>query len=239
MPGDEVILRYQDADLILLNGAGYAHWVHHAALPSAKTVNTAQNIGDRLLEVPDTITHSHGPGGVHSHAGIASNTWLDPILAIEQARMVKQALSRRLPDHAAQFDERFQTLADELEALDREIETIVAANPDKPLLASHPVYHYLEARYGLNLVSLHWEPDEMPAPAEWEALEQQLADHPAQWIIWEDDPLDTIKSRLAGLGVTSIVYNPSVQPPADGGGLLTAMRQNAENLRGAFAGGEG
>jgi zinc transport system substrate-binding protein len=232
-PDDETILRYQQADLIFLNGAGYAGWTDHVSLPTAALVNTARNIGDHLLIVPDAVTHSHGPEGSHSHAGTAFTTWLDPMLAIEHARVIKETLSQRIPSVRDEFDQRFQALADDFRALHREIKDIVSRNPDQPLLASHPVYQYLEAPYRLNLESLHWEPDEMPAAAEWEALDEILAHHPAQWMIWEDEPLPEIAARLAERGVGTLVYDPCSQPPSEGD-LLSVMRQNAANLRLGF-----
>lgn len=232
-PDDETILRYQQADLILLNGAGYARWAAHASLPPARTVNTARNTEDRLLEVPDAIVHSHGPGDAHTHAGTAFTTWLDPLLAIEHARVVKDAFSQRLPAYADEFANRFEALASDLQNLDRELNEVVSQNPQQPLLASHPVYHYLEDRYALRLESLHWEPDEMPSPSEWAALDEKLEDHPAEWILWEDEPLAESLALLEDRGVRSVVYNPSSQPP-DSGDFLDVMHQNVENLREAF-----
>ena len=39
-PDAEAVAAFQDADLILLNGAGYARWVHGASLPRRRTINT-------------------------------------------------------------------------------------------------------------------------------------------------------------------------------------------------------
>ena len=44
VPGIEVIGQYQQADLILLNGAGYAKWVKKASLPRSKTVDTSRQL---------------------------------------------------------------------------------------------------------------------------------------------------------------------------------------------------
>lgn len=233
-PDDETILQYQQADIILLNGAGYANWVEQVSLPEGATVNTSRNIRDRFLEVEDAITHSHGPHGTHTHAGTAFTTWLDPLLATEQARVVKEVLTERIPAGREDFEQRFQALASDLAALDRRLEEIVGRERDKPLLASHPVYQYLEARYRLNLSSLHWEPDEMPGDSEWYELDRLLENHPATWILWEDEPLSEIAEGLLERGVSSLVYNPGSLPPEEGD-WLALMRQNAENLRRAFA----
>ena len=54
---------YQQADLILLNGAGYAGWIDKVSLPRAKLVNTSKKFQDRIITIKGAVTHSHGPGG--------------------------------------------------------------------------------------------------------------------------------------------------------------------------------
>lgn len=234
MPDSQTIRAYQDADVILLHGADYARWRDLVSLPMGATVNTSAAFRDRLLEVPDAYVHAHGPDGeLHAHAGVASITWLDPTLAIEHARAIKQALSERRPAHAEAFADRFDALAEELHELDAKTERTVNADPDRPLLASEPVYHYLEARYGLNLEVMQWHPQRMPDDESWSALDEKLNDHNATRMLWPEEPKAEIASRLAERGIAPVVYAPSDQPP-DSGDLMSVMRQNAANLRGAF-----
>ena len=47
-PGGEIVADYQQADLILLNGAGYAGWVSRASLPRAAKVDTGAAFADRV-----------------------------------------------------------------------------------------------------------------------------------------------------------------------------------------------
>lgn len=89
-PGDVAI--YQQADVLLANGAGYASWLRTASLPTSRLVDTSQAFADRLIETDDAVLHSHGPAGEHSHGTTAFTSWLDPTLAIEQARAVCAAL---------------------------------------------------------------------------------------------------------------------------------------------------
>jgi zinc transport system substrate-binding protein len=64
----------QGADRILLNGADYEKWVPQATLPDGSVVNTSAAVSDRYIETDDAIVHSHGPEGMHSHAGVAFTT---------------------------------------------------------------------------------------------------------------------------------------------------------------------
>ena len=78
LPTAEEILPFQQADLILLNGAGYAQWVARATLPETRVIDTSLPFRDRLIAPESGRTHSHGAEGEHSHADLASHTWLDP-----------------------------------------------------------------------------------------------------------------------------------------------------------------
>jgi zinc transport system substrate-binding protein len=232
-PEPDQVAAYQGADLILRNGAGYAKWVDRVTLPSSKLVDTSGSFRERYVEVADAATHSHGPQGEHSHGEIAFTTWLDPTLAVEQARAILDALVAARPAHEAEFKTAFGALERDLLALDGEIESIVAKKPDLPLLASHPVYQYLASRYGLDVESVHFEPDEMPDEEAWRGLREILAHHPAGWMLWEGEPLDETKQRLAALGVESVVYDPCGNV-AESGDFLTVSRANVERLRNVF-----
>ena len=52
----------------------------------AKRKSGSAGFADRYIE-GETYTHSHGPGGDHEHGELAFTTWLDPTLAVEQARV--------------------------------------------------------------------------------------------------------------------------------------------------------
>ena len=43
----------------------------------------------------------------------------------------------------------------------------------------HPVYEYLAKAYRLDLRAMHWEPEELPPPDQWEALDALLKQHPS------------------------------------------------------------
>ncbi len=119
-------------------------------------------------------------------------------------------------------------------ALDRALSQLVAGAADRPILASHPVYQYLASRYGLNLRSVHFEPDQFPSAEGWSGLEQLLREHPAEWMLWEAQPLPEVVSRLRELGVRSVVFDPCSSRP-ESGDLMSVMRQNVASLRPVFS----
>ena len=228
-PDAEAITAYQGADLILLNGAGYAKWVERATLPTAKLVDTSAGFADRYIKITGTVTHSHGPEGEHEHGGWAFTTWLDPTLAVEQARVVAAALQVRLPESTTAIESRSAALEAELMGLDERFAAAAATLGDEPLLFSHPVYQYLIHRYGLNGRQLHWEPDQAPDRRMWSELEHLVDHHAARWMLWEGEPLDEIVAALDDRGISSVVFTPCANDPAEGD-WMAVMTANAAVL---------
>ena len=232
-PGVKNIAAYQQADLILLNGAGYAKWVDRVSLPRRKLVDTSVAFQEKYIHVNEGVTHSHGPGGDHSHTGTAFTTWLDFSLAAEQAQAIAGAMIRERPEWETDFSRNLAALEADLLDLDKKIQSIVVARPDLPLMMSHPVYQYFQRRYGLNVQSVMWEPDEVPSEAQWAGLERMLKEHSASWMIWESEPNPKNIKRLHGMGVESIVFNPAGNRLEEGD-FLSVMRQNVNNLQRVF-----
>ena len=96
-PDEEAIASYQQGDLILLNGAEYAKWIEYVSLPPWTVVDTSAALRDEYISIEDTVTHAHGPQGEHADGGVAFTTWLDPTLAVEQARAIKAAFVKAWP----------------------------------------------------------------------------------------------------------------------------------------------
>ena len=208
------ITMIQSADLILLNGAGFATWVDRVSLPRSKTVNTSAKIKDQFIST-ESITHSHGDGGEHSHEGLASYLWLDPTLAIAQAEAVAAAMASRDLVPASEIYASFAELRSELEKLDASTAAALATARGIPMIATHPRYQYLAQRYDLSITSLEWEAGAMPTQEELADLERLVAELDARILIWEaQPPRDGIEAADA-LGLESVVFNPLARASAD------------------------
>jgi zinc transport system substrate-binding protein len=233
MPEAKTISEYQHADLILLNGANYAKWVNKVSLPQFRLVDTSSRFKDQYITMKEAVTHTHGPTGKHAHEALAFTIWLDLELAAKQAIAIAKALSRKRPALRDTFQSNYAHLEKDLFVLDRNIRAIVSKYPSKPLMASHPVYDYLSRRYGLNIRSVHWEPEEIPTNEQWAELGKILRDHPAKWMIWEGEPTKEFVGKLKSIGINSLVFDPCGNTPAEGD-FMSVMRENVENLRKAF-----
>ena len=228
-PDVDKVVGYQQADLILLNGAGYAGWVKKVSLPLATQVDTSAGFRESLLPESDKVAHTHGPTGEHVHDDLAFTVWLDPQLAEQQAIAITEALTTRIPDRADKFKSNFDKLQSDLQQLDADAKKIFAARSDTQFIYSHPVYQYFDSRYELDGFSLHWEPGELPDNNSFEAL-GEIQD---AIMLWEAEPLSETREKLAAIGITSVVFDPCATTPQSGD-YLDVMRANLQRLESAL-----
>jgi len=231
-PGSEAIARMQSADLVILNGAGYEAWLGWVSLPDGTA-----GIRDRLIPLEDETIHQHGPQGEHSHQGFAFTIWLDPMLAMEQASVIEQAISELVPENQQAHRARLANLQARLAALDEELRVAFDAFGDQPLVFSHPVYQYLAARYGLNGVSVHWEPGEDPGIKAWINFRELMRSHPAKLMIWEDEPGDVTAGQLEQFGIRPITFYTASNLP-EGSDYFDVMKANVDRLKALELGSE-
>lgn len=221
-PRPDDLAGFQSADKILLNGAGYAKWLNYVSLPQSKLVHTSSAFKDLYIKITNAPMHSHGDGEAHTHGELAFTTWLDPMLAIEQAAAIEAALA--LPESG------FEALKSDLLSLDQSLAAAFTRLSGQAWIGSHPVYQYLQRRYGLNLRSLHWEPDVMPDEPMWQELQALRQTHPSRILLWESKPLAEIQARLDAMGIQSVVFDPCGNRPQQGD-YLAVMRANIEQLQ--------
>ncbi|MEM7753372.1 MAG: metal ABC transporter substrate-binding protein [Pseudomonadota bacterium] len=202
----------QSADLILLNGAGFATWVDRVSLPRSKLVNTTSAIKNQFI-VTESITHSHGDGGEHSHDGLASYVWLDPTLAIAQAEAIAGAIASRQLAPAEDVYRRLEALRLDLDALDAEAQTALSGFEDTAIITTHPRYQYLARRYGLTISSLEWGAGAMPDDVELAELGTLVKETNASVLIWEAQPPANAFAATKVIGLQNIVFPPMAHAP--------------------------
>jgi zinc transport system substrate-binding protein len=232
-PDEAAVSAFQNADLILMNGATYSKWADKVTLPESKLVDTSAAFANNLIKVTDVVTHSHGPGGEHSHSGTAFTTWIDFKQASMQAQAVAGALTKLVPEAKDTMEKNAEALKDELDALDERMSGLSRLWGSQPVVASHPVYHYLARRYGMNLRSVLWEPENVPDDKAMADLNAILAGHRARRMIWEGEPAKESVEKLALIGLNSVVFDPCGNVP-DSGDFMTQMKANVDALEKAF-----
>jgi len=235
-PEPEVIGLYQRSRLVVLNGAGLESWAASAALARSRVVDSSAALTDELIELKGS-THSHGPGGDHSHDGVDGHTWMDPLLAIEQSRVIAGAMSEAFPEHGEAFTANLEGLIEDLRLLDARLAALKTEGVRT--IASRRAYGYLSRRYGWGVQNLSLDPGAELTDREVTDVASALAPGTRGVVLWESAPVAGTAARLEGAGVRSVVFSSAANPgPVAGeGDYMTIMRGNIERLEAALGGG--
>lgn len=228
-PGIADISAIQAADLIVLNGAGFAAWTTKTTLPRSRTVDTSAGFADAYIAT-GTVTHSHGAEGAHSHTGVASYTWLDFALAARQGEALASAMTRRMPDAAETIAGNLDALRADLSRLDDAARAVGAEAGGLAIVTSHPRYQYFGRAYGLDLSAVDWDAREAPSAEQWTALEALVAATSARLFVWEAEPSAEARERMRAMGLVDVVFPPLANRPA-AGDFDSVMTASIEALR--------
>lgn len=228
-PDDAMLLKIQQADLIITNGADFADWVKKLSLPRSKVLRTSLSLKDALITVPDFAVHSHGAGGAHSHAGTVAFFWLDPELMMRQAAAIAQKLILLLPQEKAKITANLKKLQNSLVPLSQKLDQIRTDYPGLHWFSQRPVYQYLARRIDGTVHHLHWEKNTEPDESTWKKLNTMQEQQKIPLMLWEQRPEDKLIKELQQRGVASFVLDPLTVKPEQGD-YLTEMQSQLNQL---------
>ena len=236
-PDDASLSALAAADLILLNGANLEGWARRYSLPIVKSVEVARACRDQWLHYPDVVTHSHGPEGSSSYEGIAGHTWLDPDLLLLQGAKIRDRLIQQLPDHRGEVEQRWNTLAKQLEALGKRMSQLASIHPKLPVLTSGPFWVYPAAKMGWSTQRIDLDPQGQWNDGLAVDLKQLQASSSARILLWDQFPAEELaREILRETGLISVVW-----PVADSLGeehrrYLEIQQQVMDRLEAALSG---
>jgi len=236
VPDRQALQVYQQADLIVTNGAGFEKWLGKVSLPAERLVESTRDLSDPLIEFTNT-THAHGPAGTHAHEGIDGHTWVDPVSALSQAETIYHAMVERFPEHRRSFDEGFAALKTMLEDLDRQFGELRGVST--PVLCSHPAYNYIARRYEWNIRNLDLDPETRLTDEQLSDIRELLETFPAETLVWEGEPTPEVSEQVAQeLGLVSVVFSPcellSAEERDNGVDYMDVMNRNVEVMKKVF-----
>ena len=219
------------ADVVVVNGLGLEPWLGRAL--------------DALADdAPSALVEAGGADGIGA-ADSDPHVWLDPVLAQDQVRRIRDALVAADPANAASYGSRAGVLLEDLQALDAAFVDGLARCRLDTVVTTHAAYGYLADRYGFAQVPI------AGLDAEDEVSPQHLADVVdevkalgLEYLLVEpalSDRLARTVERETGAESLVIHQIGSVTEAelAEVGDYMALMRGNLASLRQALACDEG
>lgn len=130
------------ADIILVNGLTFEGWIN----------KLIQNSGTKADVV--TITEGITAIGSQDYKGSSDpHAWMDASNGLVYARNIKDALVRRMPEHEAELNARYQKYVQAIKDTDTYILQAIKKIPPqhRMLITSHDAFAYYGQRYGVEL----------------------------------------------------------------------------------------
>ena len=228
-PGD--LRKIADADVIVYNGLGFESWI------------------DALLDTGDAphIAVQASSSSVARHFdsnGVATDSdddtdphmWLDPVLAVTQARAITEGLVKADPEGKAVYLANSDALVDRLTGLDGLfIEGLGSCSRDT-FITSHDSFNYMAARYGVNAVGISGiNPESEPSPRALADLSNAISDSGIGYVLVSPIDSERLSDTLAReTGVESLplhtLQNLTSDQKESGETYFSLMEQNLASL---------
>lgn len=254
-PTRSAVRTMQDAAAVIISGAGYEPWRDRVSLPGSRLHNSSSGYFDRLLRIPDAITHQHGPEGMHSHPGTVWATWLDPRLARAQAAFVTAVLRKLAPSGSETMDRNAARLMQEFDILDEMIDTLALLirktiqagdQPSEATSASRrmvfrsdgPFYQYLTERLDVQLQYLHWNDSGDCTETELRELQDVLQKTPADsfaMFLLNSRKVDSAAEFVSSRGLNVVRIDLCEFPSPERVNMMDRWKGNLERLNAAVA----
>ncbi|NLO89754.1 MAG: zinc ABC transporter solute-binding protein [Clostridia bacterium] len=222
-PSPKDMAEIQKARVFIYAGAGLEPWAQDVA-------ETLGENGTKVLEISKALFI-----GNNSHED--PHFWLDPLLAQKAAEAIKDLLVDADPNNKNTYENNYQKLASDLEALHGEYKQALSQCSKKEFVVTHSAFGYLAERYGLKQISIMGvSPESEPSPARLAELADQLKDKNIKYIFTE--PFISPKAaEILGeeTGAELLVLNPigslTKEQQREGKDYMVLMRENLEQLK--------
>jgi len=121
--------------------------------------------------------HDHDESHDHVHSGTDPHAWLDPANGRAWLAAIAEILSRQDPDNAASYAANAARAAEEIAALDGELQAMLAPVRGKRFVVFHDAYGYFTDHYGLEpAIAVRLGDASTPSAARVQAIRDEIAD---------------------------------------------------------------
>jgi zinc transport system substrate-binding protein len=202
---------------------------------SVRFVKASEGI---TLHQEEDTAESHDGHDEHYQHEEDPHIWLDPILAIQLAENIKNALIEIDSDQRELYEDNFSIVKSELTLLNQEFETVVENAKNKAFIVSHGAYGYWEERYGLTQKAITGlSPSHEPSQKQLQEIVDYAKGHQLQYVLFEQNVTPRVAMILQkeigaeALTLHNLAVRSSESSKED---YFSIMRQNIKTMEKAL-----
>lgn len=192
-PTQKDMIALSDADLFFYIGLGLEGFVENAQKTlkneHVELVATAESISNEQLGEEHHDEEEEGlEEHEHDHGQFDPHVWISPVLSIELASSIKDALISKMPDQQETFEKNFDLLEDDLMELDERFKELAGKAKTKTYFVSHAAFGYIAKEYGLNQVAIAGlNSQSEPSQKQLANIVEQAKEEEVQYILFEQN----------------------------------------------------
>lgn len=155
-PSAKQIADLTKAEALIINGAGLESWLEKFkdSQENLNIIDTSKNI-DLISGKEEAHDHEEGHNEEeHSHGDHDPHFWISPKEASIQADNVYNALISLDKENENYFKENYESLKNDLNALDQEYTEKLSHSKIKKMIVPHKAFSYIERDYGIQQIPL-------------------------------------------------------------------------------------
>lgn len=243
-PTPQDLIKIQQADLFVYNGAGLEEWVDKA-LQSLKTnklkvVEATQGLNLMEGNAEDNDPHEESNKGAHEEHALDPHVWLDPVMAQQQVQAIEKALVELDPAHQTDYVNNTNAYLTQLQSLDQSFRDLAATAKQKEFVTQHAAFGYLAKRYGFDQISISGlNPEVEPSTAQMADVVNLAKQRHVKVIYFESLVSPKVAQMVAKeVGCETAVLNPleglSEAEQAQNLDYIGVMERNLTELKKSF-----
>lgn len=237
-PTAKTLTEVANGDVFIYNGAGIEGFADALlSILQKENVQIVKAVEGLTLRPADEEHDHEEDGHDHDHGDFDPHVWLDPILSIQIAENIKNALIEQLPNDKETLEANFLSLSEELTEIDKQFQEMIKNATKDEFLVSHAGYGYWEDRYGIKQISVTGlSPTNEPSVKHMEEIITKAKELNASYIAFEKNlPVKVAETiqKEANLQVVYLYNLESIveENKENGENYFDLMRKNIESLQ--------
>jgi zinc transport system substrate-binding protein len=231
-PSTGDIVHLEKADVLVYNGASMEGWVSRviATLKNKRLIAVEASRDIKLHDNPEKAENlKYDP-----------HVWLYPMNAIQEMKVIMNALSNADPANADYFRSNYHYYSGKFSELDREYRETLATVKNRSIIVSHQAFGYLCEAYGLNQIAIEGlSADSEPSTKKMAEIVQFARKRGVKYIFFEDLVSPKVAEAVAReIGAQTETLNPleglTEKELSEGKEYLSVMKCNLAALKKAL-----
>lgn len=240
-PTTQQMVGMEDADLIIINGAGMEEWIEDLNTSlSSKIVDTSDQVTLLTKDAEEEHDHEVEEEDDHDHGIYDPHTWLSITNAKTQMTNIANALAETDPDNASYYTNNLQANLVLLNGLQSQYDSVLSAYAGQSFVVSHAAFGYMAHEYDLEQLGLSgMESDEEPDAQTLATMIDYINDNNISVVFYQSALNSKVAESIAEqtnatVGVLNTISSLSQEQIDAGYDYITLMAQNLVSLQTAF-----